>query len=171
MRILLTLLALALFAPLPAHAYLTPEEVLEEEDLVAPPPNARGAAAARAAQEAEYDARAAEEAATEEDTANDNGVPDGNTIDDLHGSADEEEMIDWESDDAGLNAEERRDERVLDRVERNRLDDQGVILHGSATDEPLHGGAPLAPTGSGTIVAVLLIAGAIGYTLRKAIKA
>jgi hypothetical protein len=176
MRILLTLLALATFLPLPAQAYMTPEEVLENGDFVDPPPNARNAEAARAAQEAEYDARAAEEAEAEAEQAEEESTPDGNTIDDLHGSADEEEVIDWDPEGSDLTAEERRDERVLDRVERNRLDDMaandgGVVLHGSAGQEPLHGGAPLAPTGAGTVVAILAIAAATGFTIRKALRA
>lgn len=184
MRIILTLLVLALAAPLPAQAYMTPEEVLEDGDFVAPPPNARNAAAARAAQEAEYDARAAEEAEAEaeadaeaeaeSDYGDDDDAPGNNTIDDLHGSADDEEAIDWDTNDAS--PDERYADRVLDRVERQRLEDMAanrggeVVLHGSATDEPLHGGAPLAPTGMGTIVAVLAIAGAVGVTLRVALK-
>lgn len=175
MRIFLTFLALTLLVPLPTQAYLTPEEVLEEGDFVEPPPNARGAKAARAAQEAEYDARAAAEAEAEAESEaedDDTDVPSG-TIDDLHGSAEEEEVIDWEADGAELSTEDVRDERVLERVERNRLDNMaqnGVILHGSAP-EPLHGGAPLAPTGMGTVVAMLAGAAAIGFTLRKALRA
>jgi hypothetical protein len=156
---------------------MTPEQVLEEEDFVAPPPNARGAEAARAAQEAEYDARRDEQPGnTTQGDATDlpaDQMDDGNnTIDDLHGSADDD-VIDWQAEDAGLTADQRHDERVLERVERNRLDamaQNGVILHGAAPEE-LHGGAPLAHTGSGTIVAVLLGAAAIGYTLRKALRA
>lgn len=175
MRITLSILALVLLAPLPAHAYLTPEEVLEEEDYVAPPPNARNAKAARAAQEAEYDARAAREAEENAavETPDDVDGPGSNTIDDLHGSADDwEEIIDWEETGSGLDPEERRNQRVLERVERQRLDDMaaGVVLHGSAP-EPLHGGAPLAPTGMGTVVSLLVGAAAIGYTLRKALRA
>ncbi len=174
MRILFSFLALTLFLPLPAEAYLTPEEVLGENDYVAPPPNARGAAAARAAQEAEYDAREEAEREAETETTDEDDEPTSGTLDDLHGSAEEEEVIDWEQNDAGATAEERRDERILDRIERTRLEQQGrdtVILHGSASDEPLHGGAPLAPTGPGAVV--LLIAGtlAIGFTLRLALKA
>jgi hypothetical protein len=176
MRILLTLLALASFLPLPAQAYMTPEEVLESGDFVDPPPNARNAEAARAAQEAEYDARAAAEAEEEAAQAEDESTPDDNTIDDLHGSADDEEVIDWDPEGTDLSADERRDERVLDRVERNRLDDMaqadnGVVLHGSAGQEPLHGGAPLAPTGAGTVVSILAIAAATGFTIRKALRA
>jgi len=176
MRIALSILALVLLMPLPAHAYLTPEEVLEEEDYVTPPPNARNAKAARAAQEAEYDARDAEAAAAEEEEEEEEAAagetPGSNTIDDLHGSAEDEEVIDWEETGGDLDADERRDERVLSRVERQRLDDMaaGVVLHGSAP-EPLHGGAPLAPTGMGTVVSLLAGAAAIGYTLRKALRA
>lgn len=168
MRLLLTLLALTCFLPQNAHAYLTPEEVLEAEDLVEAPPNARNAEAARAAQEARYDARAEHEGAEAE--------PASGTIDDLHGSADEVlvESIDWEPVGNDLTPEERRDERVLERLERTRLENQGrepapVILHGSA-DEPLHGGAPLAPTGTGTIVLLLAGSLAVGFTLRLALK-
>ncbi len=177
MRILLSFLLLATLVPVPAHAYMTPEEVLQDGDFVEPPPNARGAKAARAAQEAAYDERAAEEAAkgitpTEAAEEDGPGAPGSDTIDDLHGSADQEDVIDWNSTDA--TAQEIHDQRVLDRVERNRLDEManaGVILHGSAPDEPLHGGAPLAPSGPGTIAAVLAIAAAVGLTLRKALKA
>lgn len=178
MRIFLTLILLASFAPLPAQAYLTPEEVLEEEDFVAPPPNARGAKAARAAQEAEYDERMAadNDITAEEEAEEDDGyAPGSDTINDLHGSADEDEVIDWDTDDES--ADERHDARVLERVERARLDEMArgggeVILHGSAPGEedPLHGGAPLAPTGTGTVVAVLAIALSVGVTLRKALK-
>lgn len=174
MRIFLTLLALVAFSPLPAQAYLTPEEVLQDGDFVDAPPNARNAEAARAAQEAEYDRRAAEEAAESDEEAEDEDLPGDNTIDDLHGSAEYEEGVDWDPDGIDLTAEERRDDRVLDRVERQRLDDMGqngVVLHGSAGQEPLHGGAPLAPTGMGTIVTILAIAAATGYTLRKALRA
>jgi len=175
MRTLLTLLALVTFLPLPAQAYLTPEEVLEDGDFVAPPPNARNAEAARAAQEAEYDRRAAEEAAAlEVEEKEDQNLPGDNTIDDLHGSAEDEDAVDWDPDGSGLTAEDRRDDRVLDRVERQRLDNMGsngVVLHGSAGQEPLHGGAPLAPTGMGTIITILAIAAATGYTLRKALRA
>lgn len=83
------------------------------------------------------------------------------TIDDLHGSA------------PSLSADEARDERILERIERTRLENQGsqgeVVLHGSAP-EPLHGGAPLAPTGTGTVVLLLSSAAAIGFTLRKALR-
>lgn len=178
MRILLSFLLLAAFVPAPAHAYLTPEEVLQDGDFVEPPPNARGAKAAREAQEATYDERASAEAAkgvtaTEAAEEDGPGSPGSDTIDDLHGSADTEDVIDWNADTA--TAQERHDERVLERVERNRLDEMAtggeVILHGSATDEPLHGGAPLAPSGPGTIAAVLAIGAAIGITLRKALNA
>ena len=129
MRIFLTFLALAAFAPLPAHAYLTPEEVLEDGDFVEPPPNARGAKAARAAQEAEYDQRAAEAAAADAEAGQADAeaegdwdaAPGSNTIDDLHGSAQDEEVIDWDTNDES--AEERYNARVLDRVERQRLED------------------------------------------------
>lgn len=175
MRTLLALLVLTSFAPAPAHAYLTPEEVLQNSDFVTPPPNARGAKAARAAQEAQYDARAAEEAATTDtQTGTDTSqAPANGTVDDLRGSAPEEETIDWTTD--TQTAQQRYDERVLQRIERNRLDGAvaggEVILHGSAGDEPLHGGAPLAPTGMGTIAAVLAIAGSVIVTLRLALRA
>jgi len=174
MRTLLIILVLATVTPIPAYAYLTPEEVLQNEDFVTPPPNARGAKAARAAQEAQYDARAAEEAAaTDAQTGTDtNQAPANGTVDDLRGSAPEEETIDWTTD--TQTAQQRYDERVLQRVERNRLNGTAggeVILHGSASDEPLHGGAPLAPTGMGTIVAVLAIVGSVIVTLRLALRA
>ena len=175
MRTLLALLVLTSFAPAPAHAYLTPEEVLQNSDFVTPPPNARGAKAARAAQEAQYDARAAEDAAATDaqaGTETDVAAPDNGTVDDLHGSATDDEVIDWTAD--TQTAQQRYDERVLQRIERNRLDGAAggeVILHGSAGDEPLHGGAPLAPTGMGTIAAVLAIAGSVIVTLRLALRA
>lgn len=175
MRTLTILVALAAFAPPTAHAYLTPEQVLESGDFVDAPPNARNAEAARAAQEAEYDARAAEEAAAENGEETDNPSGGTNTLDDLHGSADDgDEIVDWDPTGSDVTPEERRDERVLDRVERNRLDNMGsdgVVLRGSAPEEPLHGGAPLAPTGTGTVAAILAIAAAVGFTLRKALRA
>ncbi len=182
MRTFFTFLLLALVvtlsvsAPVPASAYMTPEEVLEEDDFVTPPPNSRGAKAARAAQEAEYDERAADETtAAEAATDDEEDILGSNTLDDLHGAAEneEEEVVDWQDEEAALSAQERHNERVLERVERSRLDDMadnGVILRGSAPDEPLHGGAPLAPTGMGTVVIILAIAAATGYTLRKVLR-
>lgn len=173
MRTLTLLIALATFAPLPAQAYLTPEEVIESGDFVDAPPNARGAKAARAAQEAEYDARAADQAARDE-AADASTPPADNTIDGLHNAAADTEAVDWNPAGDGLTPDERRDDRVLQRVERNRLDDMaqnGVVLRGSAPDEPLHGGAPLAPTGMGTVMAVLAVVAASAFTLGKALRA
>lgn len=166
MRTLLTLLTLLTLVPLPTHAYVVPEDMLESGDFFTAPPNARGAKAARAAQEAEYDARKAEDEAAEAEHLS-------NTIDDLHGAAPTDEVIDWIPDGSTLTPEERRDARVLDRVKRTRLEgknDNGEILRGSAPTEPMHGGAPLAPTGMGTVVLLLSGAAAIGYTLRKALQ-
>lgn len=158
MRFSLSLLALALLMPLPAAAYLTPEEVLFDDDIyVDAPPNARNAEAARDAQEAEYRARA--EAEQNAQTSSDDG--------DLHGAAGMEEPVTDAPD--GLTEEERRNARILERIEQNRAQN-GVVLQGNAHDETLHGGAPLASTGAGTIVTMLALAAAIGLTLRRALR-
>lgn len=149
MRILLTLIALLGFSPLPVHAYLTPEEVLLEDDFVSAPPNARNAEAARNAQEAEYEERSADE---------ENAEPGATEDPDLHGAAPDDE----------LTAEDRRDLRTLERLEQNREEAALDVVLGA--NETLHGGAPLAPTGMGTIVAMLTIAAAIGLTLRRALR-
>jgi hypothetical protein len=66
-----------------------------------------------------------------------------------------------------MTPEEKRRERMIER-----LDEREQSLHGAAWygEEQLHGGAPLYPTGMGTIVVVALAMGAGVWTLRKAAK-
>ncbi len=154
MRIFLTLLTAFLLLPTTGHAYLTPEDVLYgNTGTVDAPPNARGARAARAAQEAEYDARREQDdvdsAPAEEPEEESMEEPD----EVLHGAPPAEE-------ESALTPEEMR---VLERMR----DNDSVILSAPGT-EVLHGGAPLADTGPETIIAMLLGACAIGWTLRMA---
>ncbi len=146
MRILFALLALGTLLPLPVAAYVTPEEMLDSGDFIQAP-----------------------------DTAPSREVDETDVspivIEEQHNAAPDDDAIDWVPDGSTLTPEERRDARVIDRVNRTRIEQQDnttEILRGSAPAEPLHGGAPLAPTGMGTIVLLLSSAAAIGYTLRKA---
>lgn len=155
MRFFLSLTAFLILAVPHAHAYVTPEQMFSDDQIfVEPPPNARNAKAARAAQDAQHDAQQSS-AVAEPDEEND--VPATiDTIDDLHGAAEDEQT------EPTLTADERRDQRILDRIDNN------TVLH-AAGSETLHSGAPLADTGMGTIIAMLAGACAIGFTLRKAI--
>lgn len=76
-------------------------------------------------------------------------------------------------DESSLSAEDVRllqTIRLLDRVQRS----QQVMLYGNRMlplqADALHGGAPLSPTGAGSILSVLTMAGAVGWTLLRARK-
>lgn len=171
-------------------AYVGPEEVLFSPEF-APPPTSRTAeervaeqraAAAQQRAEAYENLRAA---APDEEPAPPDGVlgsepeftdlqelldllqqnqnddkvpsydfeaPDGMDDDSLHGAAPED-------------TRSTRDERILERIERNQWEGN---LRGSAGElETLHSGAPLTPTGPGLLLlGTALMAGA-GLTLRR----
>lgn len=55
--------------------------------------------------------------------------------------------------------------RLLERLSQPR---QTVITLQAGSNAPTHSGAPLAPTGAGTVVAMIAMLAAIGWTIRKA---
>jgi hypothetical protein len=64
--------------------------------------------------------------------------------------------------------EGRREARIDARVAAYEHGLRAEVLAEIAKEESLHRGAPLADTGAGTVVAVILGLGAIGWTLKKA---
>lgn len=184
-RFLLTIVSLLSSAimPLTAHAYLTPDQVLDDEDFSArfyePPPSKREIDdVVREQQERSAERREAEWAAAhpEEEDATHEAAPDEEMTDE---DSDIEDLIkaleQYNSDQAAadeevaddsvtLTAGEKRDMRLLERL-RGR-DAADVI----AAQETLHSGAPLTPTGPTTVLVTLAVAAAIGETWRRVRK-
>lgn len=68
-----------------------------------------------------------------------------------------------------LSDEQLRAQRTLNRVQQHQFQMQaGSNAQVLASQQSLHGGAPLASSGPGTIVALLLLAGAAGWTFYRA---
>jgi hypothetical protein len=177
--------------PITAHAYLTPDEVLNDGDFSVrfyePPPSKREIEeVAREQQERSAERREAEQAALEKE-----GETEAETDDGLHEAAPEEEDSDlealikaleeWqasqnegggseeEGTDSTVNAEEQR---LLERI-RDREDDERAAAYQAwvnGQQGELHGGAPLSETGPKTVIAVLITALAVGETWRRVKK-
>lgn len=149
------LLALVLFAPVTARAYLLPEDVLMGNDLYIPP-RTRDANQRAEDQASESAARREAEQAAEFERQHPTPPPQP------QGASSSNYDIPM---DMGVNVtleggelELLRTIRLLERVDRNQFVSQ-------------HAGAPpLAPTGAGGIIAVMTMVGAVGWTLRKAGK-
>lgn len=141
-----------------AIAYLTPEEVLFHEDLYVPP-SPRDVDARVEAQRQRSEARRNAEQADLDPAPE--PVEEPMEEEPTHGAAPDEE--DDVSDE--LNRELLQTIRILNRINQ----DQEQFYIGG--DEPTHGGAPLAPTGAGTVLAVLATLGAVFVTYRRAVRA
>lgn len=142
------ILASSILSPLTAHAYLSPEEVLNDEDFSAtyysPPPSNRATSeAVKAQQERSAQRRAAEQAALEkegedadeeelhgaaddeEDTDDDSASDLQALIEALQGLQDDEQPAEEDNDDAdtaALTTEELREQRLLERIRQQQLD-------------------------------------------------
>lgn len=163
-------LVLMLSAPVTASAYMTPEEVLTSDEnsrFFEPPPSQRETDAIAEQQASSAAARRAAEQAALFGSSSSATAED----DSLHGAApeiDDETTMDDSSDTSGLSA---ADQRILERVKDRQLElmiqEQAQIL---ASQQSLHGGAPLADTGTGTILVVVTLGIAGAWTLWKARK-
>lgn len=147
-----------------AYAYLTPEEVLLSEELYLPP-RTREALDRVDRQQRVSNVRRNREQETLFPLEFPTEMPsmeESYTTSSMNGSFDELGAFDMEL---------LRTLRLLERVEAR----QQVLPYG----ESLHSGAPasayqrpdLAPTGPGSILSVLAMMGALGWTLRRAKKA
>ncbi|MBU2213737.1 hypothetical protein KKC44_06250 [Patescibacteria group bacterium] len=150
------LLAVILFAPATARAYLLPEDVLLGNDLYIPP-RTRDASQRAEDQAAESAARREAEQAAEFERQH----PAPPSEPETSSSSNYDIPIDM-----GVNVtlgssemELLRTIRLLERVDQN----QYIVQHSGAPQ-------PLAPTGAGGVIAVMTMMGAVGWTLRKAGK-
>ena len=160
-------LVLGLLGARTAFAYTSPEDVLLNQALYLPP-STRGVED-RVSRQAEDSAarRAREQEILFKDQQPSSASSESAAV---HPSADAEgaaTALDPES----LTADDRellRTLRLLNRVERS----QRVLQYGGRTvEDPLHPGAPLAPTGLPGIVAATVMVGAAVWTIRRAQKA
>lgn len=158
-QILRALTLTTLLIPGVAFAYLSPEEVLSSDQNAGfydPPPSPREAEAAQAAQQSS-DAerrRLEQEALFQKSSMSSAGSDDA-----LHGAAPE-------TDPASLST---TDQRILERVKAQQMqaeiEARAQVL---ASQQSLHGGAPLANSGPASIVIAFVMAGAGIWTIWKA---
>ena len=185
-KILTVGLLIGLMLPLPTAAYVTPEEVLNDDDFstrfVEPPPSRRDISKIK-----EEEARViAERRAAELAAIQGNGLPAEEddvavpTDEDLHEAAPDNEegglgeilnAID-ELKNKEVDAAELRDERMLQRIklqqEQAKLRAQLPLeIQRLMNGESLHSGAPLSDTGPATVGAFLLLGAAITWTIRR----
>lgn len=141
----------ALLMPISAQAYATPEEVLFEESFFLPPSgrDAQDRVAAQRQKSAEQrEKEQAEYFASQRE-------PKESTIEDI--LADLTKAIEGLEKDT---PEARRTDRLVARVERRTEE----------TGRTTRSGAPLVPTGAGTVLATVSILAAVCWTLRRARK-
>lgn len=195
-RPLLTIASLVSLAamPLTAQAYLTPDEVLYEDDFSArfydPPPSPREVDAIAEQQRINSAKRreaelAALNADDDEDETMRAAAPDEETSEETGGSAgDLDALLDAlerlqaiqgnTNATAGADADVLRDaeeERLLRRLrDREEAEARAAWLN-SFGGETLHSGAPLSETGPASVLVTLAAAGAIGETWRRVRKA
>lgn len=151
--LLLTCLSLLAISPVQTLAYVTPEEVLFENDFFFPPTN-RDADERVAAQEKERVARLFER--QQKELAERNPEQDSPLDEVLASLADAIKSIDRNG---ALTPDQRQDVRLLERIERRQQ---------SASPQVLNSGAPLTPTGAGTFIAIGAIVSAAIWTLKRA---
>ena len=172
-----------LLQPVMAHAYATPEDVLNDESFniqfYDPPPSRRSIqdAAERQAQESAERRAAEQEAYFQAQQASSSPATDGD--EELHGAAGAEdqtlqEILDRLNtlDDGQNNPRQASDERALARIRAQH--DQDALeaqLRALGLSETLHSGAPLtADTGPASFLAFAAIALAVLLTLRTVWK-
>lgn len=151
LRIGLALLALAL--PLPASAYLLPEDVLENNQYLVPPTHMEAPSRVRKQQKTSEERRKREQ---ETYFAEQHPAPpqeDHDLSDDTETTHADEEVSD---------AEILRTARMLDRMEKKQLDIYSPSV--------LRGRAPMVDTGPATLLLALPFLAAAGWTWRKAGK-
>lgn len=152
LRIGLALLALSL--PLPASAYILPEDALEN-NLFLPPTHTEAPGRVRKQQKESADRRDREQ---EEYFATQH--PDPPEEDDFVGMKSPAEVL--PNDDEPSDAEILRTARMLDRIERNQQDISAPRI--------LRGRAPVTDTGPATLLLAIPFLAAAGWTWRRAGK-
>ncbi len=182
------ILGTVLFAPATAMAYLSPEEVISEDPnsarFVPPPPSAGSTDdVVKAQQEKSAQRRAQEQAAV---IGNGEVSSDGSASSEMtHDAAPSEdpafvELLKQVNDKLNAEADAKKktddtqalqDARILERVKQHQ--DDAAAQNAFATIESqqsLHSGAPLAGSGMGTNVAVLLAILAMGGVVAWVVK-
>ncbi|MBI3336715.1 hypothetical protein HYZ98_04090 [Candidatus Peregrinibacteria bacterium] len=149
--LLLTVTALITLHPVTTYAYVTPEEVLFQNDFFFPPTNRNADERARAREEERLENLSQRQ---QKDLAERNPTKSPSLEEVLASLADAIESIDNRT----ASPDEKRDVRVLDRIERRQ----------ASVPQTLNSGAPLAPTGTGTFIATGTIVAAALWTLRRA---
>jgi len=157
-----------LFAPA-ALAYTSPEDVLLNKDLYLPP-----TARSTVDRVNEQNRQSAERRAREQEVLF-KTLPSEDTAANAQSSSVHEDAGDGSAtaiDPGSLSASDLKllgTIRLLDRVQQS----QRVLQYGSRTlsdGTVLHEGAPLAPTGAGSILLAITMTGAMGWTLLRAKK-
>lgn len=173
--------------PLSAAAYVTPEEILDDESYTTrfydEPPSRRSTQDEVARQQAE----SAERREAEQNALNPQSEPEPSEEENLHGAAPEEESdIDKliqlvELLQQGQQPAQPSPESEIDPVDARLLerikDRQDAAARAAVLDEllgdseQLHSGAPLADTGPAAVIVTLAVTGALGETWRRVRKA
>ena len=149
--ILITIASLLVIGPVTTSAYVTPEEVLFQNDFFFPPTN-RDADERAGAREAERLENFSQRQRSDLAERNPTEFP---SLEDVLASlAGAIESIDKGT----ASPDEKRDIRLLERIERRQ----------TSLPQTLNSGAPLAPTGAGTFIATGAIAAAAMWTLWRA---
>jgi hypothetical protein len=165
--------------PVVAHAYITPEEALNDSNFTTqfftPPPSPRTTQdVVQQQQDRSAQRRAAEQAAimpqsssaSSDDTQLHDAAPDqaGGTTTDTSGGVTQ--------DPSTMTEDQLRDARLLERIKADQMAAaQQAALQALLGNQTLHSGAPLAHTGPATFVVALAIVAAIGETWRRVRKA
>lgn len=184
----------SLMMPLAAHAYVMPEEVLDEGDFSTrffePPPSRRDMEAVAEEQRLRSaQRREAEQAAIMPQPEPTEEVMRGAAPEQSMSDSDIQKLIDaiqqlQESGNSSAaetdsvpSSENMRDQRALERIKVQREAAEAAereayyrMLVGDSTKEALHSGAPLSETGPATVLITLAIAGAIAETYRRVRK-
>lgn len=185
--------ALLLGLPATAGAYVSPENVLFSPDFTLPPSPRAAEERVAAERQATADRRsqllnqlhgAAPESDTDGLPAGATGSPDfldiqqilkllseeqGDDVTDK-GAAGEEALAPLDGTTATDAERSTRDDRILERIARNREEQRAVLSQGD-TIETLHGGAPLSRTGPGLVLlGTSMLAGAL-WTIARSGKA
>ncbi len=154
LRIGFALLALSL--PLPASAYLLPEDVLENNQYLLPPTNVEAPVRVRNQQKTSEERRNREQKAYFAAQH-----PEPPQEEDLTGINDQQKTF-LDDDDEVSDAEILRTARMLDRIEKKQLDIYSPGI--------LRGRAPMVDTGPATLLMAIPFLAAAGWTWRKAGK-
>ena len=157
-----SLCLIALIVPGTVLAYMSPEEVLTSDQNQMywnPPPSARQTELMLEQQQSND---AALRAAAQRSSSS--SVMTSSSVDNLHGAA-PDQAVTLSSESSSLTEQDLIDQRILERLKQNRIDAQLQMLQ---SQESLHSGAQLAPSGPGTTLSLLVLAVAGLWTIWRA---